>query len=172
MGALGGLGLFFNQILPVQLLLYALANVALVFLGLHLAGLGNPLRWLERLGAGVWRRIQPYGANLLPADTLPKAFLMGGLWGWLPCGLVYSLLATALLSGGAASGAALMFAFGLGTLPSLLAAGMLFKRLRDFTSNTRVRFAAGALVAGFGFAGLARAANLGEYIRQGILCLT
>lgn len=169
MGMIGGAGLLFNRILPVQLLLYLLANLVLIGLGLYLAGLGGQLARLESLGAWLWRRIQPYGARLLPADTVTKAFLLGTLWGWLPCGLVYSLLATALLSGGAASGAAVMLAFGLGTLPNLLLAGMAFKRLRDLTSNKKLRLAAGALVAGFGFAGLARAANLGEHIRQGLL---
>ena len=75
------------------------------------------------------------------------------------------------MSGGSGSGAAVMLAFGLGTLPNLLRAGMLFKRLRAITSNRRVRLAAGALVAGFGVAGLANAANLGEHIRQGLLCI-
>jgi sulfite exporter TauE/SafE len=171
MGMIGGAGLMFNQVLPVQMLLYVLANLILISLGLYLAGLGTQLTRLEALGASLWRRVQPYSVKVLPADTVAKAFLLGTLWGWLPCGLVYSLLATALLSGGAASGAAVMLAFGLGTLPNLLLAGMAFKRLRDFTSNRRLRIAAGALVAAFGFAGLAKAANLGEHIRQGLLCI-
>ena len=137
-----------------------------------MAVLGNQLARLESLGAWLWRRIQPYSARFLPADTPAKAFALGTLWGWLPCGLVYSLLATALLSGGAGGGALVMLAFGLGTLPNLLLAGLAFKRLREFTSNRRLRLAAGVLVAGFGVAGLARAANLGEHIRRGLLCLT
>ncbi|MGP1677505.1 MAG: sulfite exporter TauE/SafE family protein [Burkholderiales bacterium] len=169
MGMIGGAGLMFNQVLPVQMLLYVLANLVLVGLGLYLAGLGNQLARLEVLGAWLWRRIQPYSTRVLPADTPAKAFALGTLWGWLPCGLVYSLLATALLSGGAASGAAVMLAFGLGTLPNLLLAGIAFKRLRDITSNRRLRLATGALVAAYGVAGLARAANLGEHIRQGLL---
>jgi len=170
-GVIGGAGLMFNQVLPVQMLLYVLANLVLVSLGLYLAGLGNLLTWLEALGARLWRRVQPYGAKVLPADTAGKAFILGTLWGWLPCGLVYSLLASALLSGGAGSGAAVMLAFGLGTLPNLLLAGMVVKRLRDITSDRRVRLVAGALVAGFGVAGLVRAADLGEHIRQGLLCI-
>jgi uncharacterized protein len=170
-GAVGGMGLFFNQVLPVQMLLYVLANLVLVSLGLYLAGLGDHLARLELLGTWLWRRIQPLGAKLVPADTAAKAFALGTLWGWLPCGLVYSLLATALVSGGAGQGAAVMLAFGLGTLPNLLLAGMVFKRLRDITSDRRVRIAIGALVAGFGVAGLAKAANLGEHIRQGFLCI-
>ena len=171
MGMIGGAGLMFNQVLPVQMLLYVLANLVLISLGFYLAGLGNQLIRLEALGTRLWRRVQPYSVRVLPADTAGKAFILGALWGWLPCGLVYSLLATALLSGGAGSGAAVMLAFGLGTLPNLLLAGMVFKGLRDITSDRRVRLAAGALVAGFGVAGLARAADLGEHIRQGLLCI-
>ena len=171
MGMIGGAGLMFNRVLPVQMLLYVLANLVLVALGLYLAGLGNQLARVEALGAWLWRRLQPYGARMLPADTMAKAFALGTLWGWLPCGLVYSMLATALVSGGAVSGAAVMLAFGLGTLPNLMLAGMAFKRLRDITSNRRVRLGAGLLVAAFGLAGLAKAANLGEHIRQGLLCI-
>ncbi len=171
MGMLGGASLMFNQILPVQLVLYLLANLVLIALGMYLAGLGNQLAVLESLGARLWRRVQPYSARVLPADTAAKAFALGMLWGWLPCGLVYSLLATALLSGGGISGAAVMLAFGLGTLPNLMLAGLAFKRLRDITSNPRLRLAAGVLVAGFGVVGLARAANLGERLRQGLLCI-
>ena len=170
-GAIGGAGLMLNHVLPVQLMLYVLANLVLVSLGLYLAGLVNPLTWLEGAGAGLWRRVQPYSTAVLPADTTAKAFALGTLWGWLPCGLVYTLLATALLSGGAASGAGVMLAFGLGTLPNLLFAGIAAKRLRELASNRHLRLAAGALVAGFGVVGLARAANLGEHIRQGLLCI-
>ena len=169
MGMIGGASLIFSQILPVQLLLHVLANLVLIGLGLYLAGLGRQLTALESLGAWLWRRVQPYGARVLPADTAAKAFMLGTLWGWLPCGLVYSLLATALLSGGAASGAVIMLAFGLGTLPNLLLAGLAFKRLREITSNRRLRLAAGVAVAGFGAVGLARTAYLGEHIRQGLL---
>ncbi len=171
MGVIGGAGLMFNRVLPMQMLLHILANLVLVILGLYLAGLGNQWARVEALGAWLWRRIQPYGARILPADTAVKAFALGTLWGWLPCGLVYSMLATALVSGGAASGAGVMLAFGLGTLPNLMLAGMAFKRLRDITSNRRIRLAAGALVAGFGFVGLAKTAHLGEHIRQGLLCI-
>jgi len=172
MGMIGSMSLFFDQVLPVQLLLYVFANLVLVSLGLYLAGFGSLLLRLETLGGSLWRRIQPYSARVLPADTPLKAFALGTLWGWLPCGLVYSLLATALLSGGAGNGSMVMLAFGLGTLPNLLLAGMMFTQLRDIASDRRVRVAAGALVAGFGIAGLVKAANLGEHIRLGLLCIT
>ena len=76
------------------------------------------------MGTWLWRRIQPLTRRLLPADTLPRALGLGLLWGWLPCGLVYGILLTALLAGDPLSGAAVMVAFGLGTLPNLLLAGL------------------------------------------------
>ncbi len=172
MGAIGGVGLFFEQILPMQLLLYVFANLVLIILGMYLAGFGSGLIRLEALGSLLWRRIQPYSVKVLPADTVGKAFVLGALWGWLPCGLVYSLLASAMLSGGAASGAMVMLAFGVGTLPNLLLAGMVFKQLRHFTSDRRVRMVAGVLVAGFGIVGLVKVSHMGEHIRHGLLCIT
>lgn len=170
-GLIGGAGLILDRILPMQMLLYVLANLVLVSLGLYLAGYGVQLARVEALGAWLWRRVEPYGARVLPANTVSKAFALGTLWGWLPCGLVYSMLAVALVSGSAANGAGVMLAFGLGTLPNLLLAGMAFKRLRDIASDRRIRLAAGVLVAGFGLVGLAKAAHLFEHIREGLLCV-
>ena len=169
MGMIGGAGLLFNQVLPVQMVLYVVANVVLIGLGLYLAGLGERLARIEVLGAWLWRRIQPYGARFLPVDNAAKAFALGTLWGWLPCGLVYSMLAAALASGGAIHGAAVMLAFGLGTLPNLLLAGMAFKRLRDITSNRYLRLVMGGLVAGFGIAGLVKTTHLAEHIRHALM---
>lgn len=56
--------------------------------------------------------------------------MLGMLWGWLPCGMVYSVLAGAAVSGDAVNGAAIMAAFGAGTLPLLLALGAGISRAR------------------------------------------
>jgi hypothetical protein len=108
--------------------------------------------------------------HFLPATTVPRAFALGTLWGWLPCGLVYSVLAMALLSGDVPSGVVIMLAFGLGTLPNLMAAGLLIRRFRSAVTAKPVRLASGALVLGFGVYGLANAATLSAQIRSGILC--
>jgi sulfite exporter TauE/SafE len=170
-GAVGGGGLLLHGVLPVQLGFYVLANVLLVGLGLYLGGWSRLVARLEIPGRWLWRHVQPRIAPLLPADSLPKALAVGALWGWLPCGLVYSLLATALLAGSAAGGAAVMLAFGIGTLPNLMAAGMALGRVRTAFRRQAVRQLAGVVVAGFGLVGLARAADLGDHIRRGLLCL-
>ncbi len=170
MGAVGTAGLLFNDVLPIQLGLYVLANLMLVALGLYLTGFTRLLAPIERGGAHLWRRIQPLTQRFLPVKGVRQALPLGLLWGFLPCGLVYSVLTTALLTGSAVRGAALMLAFGLGTLPNLLLAGMVFKRFRDITRHTSVRVAAGLLVLGFGLFGLYHAPTLGGALWSGIVC--
>jgi len=167
-GTVGGASLLLARALPVQMVALVLANLLLVGLGLYLAGFSNLVARLEGPGRQIWRHIQPMTRRLLPADNWWRSLALGGLWGWLPCGLVYSILATALLAGSAAGGAAVMLAFGLGTLPNLLMAGAAFDRLR---SRVGIRVVAGGLVAGFGLLGLLRATALPDAIRRGVLCL-
>lgn len=169
-GALGGMVLYYD-LLPLQLALYVFANLMLILLGLYLAGWSSMVTRLEAVGRRLWRHISPLTGKFLPVNTLPRAFAVGMLWGWLPCGLIYSALAIALVSGGAANGAALMLAFGLGTLPNLLLAGLLLRRARSWFQGRMVRWVSGGLVLGFGIAGLANAAHLGDQIRRGVLCL-
>lgn len=170
LGALGTVGMLYSGVLPIQLGLYVVANLMLVALGLYLTGFTQLLAPLERAGHALWRRVQPLTRRFLPARSAGQAFPLGLLWGFLPCGLVYSVLATALVTGSAARGAGLMLAFGLGTLPNLLLAGMLFKRFRDLTRNGRVRFGAGLLVLGFGVFGLFHAPTLGGQLWRGVVC--
>lgn len=170
LGALGTVGLLFGDVLPIQLALYVLANLMVIALGLYLTGFTRLLTPVEGVGLRLWRRVQPLTARFLPARSLRQALPLGMLWGFLPCGLVYSVLTTALVTGSAARGAALMLAFGLGTLPNLLLAGMLFKRFRDVTRNSKVRLAAGLIVLGFGVFGLFHAPSLGGDLWQGVVC--
>lgn len=170
-GGVGGVAALAESMLPVQMLLGVAANVLLVALGLYLAGFGALIARLERAGSSLWRRVAPFGRRFLPADTPGRAFAVGAVWGWLPCGLVYSVLATALMSGGAAQGGAVMLAFGLGTLPNLVAAGVAAQRMRALLARPLARRTAGALVAGLGVLGLARVPGLVEHVRAGLLCV-
>jgi sulfite exporter TauE/SafE len=141
---------------PVQHLLFALSSLMLIALGLYLSGVWGVVRRLERMGGGLWKRLQPYTTRLLPVNTVPRALGLGALWGWLPCGLVYSVLLTALASGSAAQGALIMLAFGLGTLPNLLAIGLFWESIKGWVQSPGVRLAAGLLVTMFGVYGLAK----------------
>ncbi|MCO5098715.1 MAG: sulfite exporter TauE/SafE family protein [Rhodocyclaceae bacterium] len=170
LGAVGGAGLLFNNILPVQMALYVLANLMLVALGLYLLGVTRTLTFLERGGQKLWSRIQPLTRRFLPVTHVGRALPLGMLWGFLPCGMVYSVLTTALLTGNSLRGAGLMLAFGMGTLPNLLLAGMLLKRFRDIAQARALRLASGVLVMGFGVWGLINATSLGGRLWQGIVC--
>ncbi|WP_374485819.1 sulfite exporter TauE/SafE family protein [Zoogloea sp.] len=170
MGAIGTVGLLFNNILPIQLFLYVVANLMLVALGLYLTGFTRALSGVERLGQKLWVRIQPLTRRFLPARSVGQAFPLGLLWGFLPCGLVYSVLATALVTGSAERGAGLMLAFGLGTLPNLLLAGMVLKRLRDVVRNRAVRTGSGLVVLAFGVYGLVTTPTLGSNLWNGVVC--
>lgn len=169
-GAIGGVVLL-RDILPVQLALYVVANLLLLGVGLYIAGWPTVVKRLEIPGQWVWARISPLTGRFLPADTFPRALALGSIWGWLPCGLTYSVLAIALVSGSGTRGASLMLAFGLGTLPSLLAAGLLMRSARLWFQRRLVRRIAGTIVLGFGVTGLAHATYLGDQIRRGVLCL-
>ncbi len=168
-GALGSLGLLLNNWLPVQLGLYVAANLMMVALGLYLTGLTQTLAFTERAGQWLWRRVQPVTKRFLPVRGAVQAFPLGMLWGWLPCGLVYSVLTMTLVSGSAARGAATMLAFGLGTLPNLMLAGLLLARFRNVVQGRAVRLASGLIVLGFGVWGLVNAAALGGNLWQGVV---
>jgi len=170
MGSLGTLGLLLNGFLPVQMGLYVAANGMMIALGLYLLGFTRSLAITERIGQRLWAHIQPLAVRFLPARTPWQAFPLGMVWGWLPCGLVYSMLATALLTGSAWRGMATMLVFGLGTLPNLMLAGLLLARFRAMVQKSAVRVVAGLLVTGFGVFGLANASTLGGRLWQGLVC--
>lgn len=153
-GAVGQAGLLLRDDVPVQQLLFTLSSFMLVALGLYLAGIWGMIRRIEGFGRVLWQRIQPLTRGLFPVSTPLRALLLGSLWGWLPCGLVYSVLVTALASGHVQSGALIMLAFGLGTLPNLLAIGLFWESIKRWVQSPRVRLVAGLLVAGFGVYGL------------------
>lgn len=169
-GLAGSVAGYAGVVLPVQSGLYVLANVVLLLTALHIAGVTNPLAKIEQLGMPLWRKLQPIAAKLLAGHGPLKALAAGAVWGWLPCGLVYAALATAVLAGSPARGAFAMAAFGLGTLPYLLAAGLAAARLRSFISRRGVRIAAASVLFGFGTWGLARASGVADAVQRTLLC--
>jgi sulfite exporter TauE/SafE len=118
----------------------------MVAIGLYLAGWLPQLAVVEKMGVPVWKKLEPLGRRLLPVASLPKALAYGLIWGWLPCGLVYFVLVWALTSGNAVQGALTMLAFGLGTLPTLLATGFMTSWLTRFARSTMARQAVGLLI--------------------------
>jgi len=163
-GALGSAGAYAAAVRPAQTLLYALSSFFVVLVGIHLA-VPLPLAKLEPVGLPVWRRIQPLAARTLRGRTLAQAFVAGMAWGWLPCGLVYGALLAAVFAGGATEGALAMAAFGAGTLPWLLVAGVAAAQLRQSRSIPYAKRAGGVLLVGLGAWGVAHG------VEQTLLCL-
>lgn len=146
-GAIGQIGISLDQTRWLQNGLYLSANLLLLLLGLYLAGISSLATRIESIGRPVWKRLNPLLNRLLPIQSVPACFGVGMLWGWLPCGLVYSASLYALGSGNALEGGLYMLAFALGTLPNLLAMGLFAAQLKNFLQRKTVRLAAGLLVA-------------------------
>ncbi|MDJ0808180.1 MAG: sulfite exporter TauE/SafE family protein [Gammaproteobacteria bacterium] len=156
-GIMGGLGMLLAEIMPIYIAQQALLVVAglfMIFLGLYLGGWWLGLSQIEKLGGGLWQRIEPYARKMLPVHTPGQAWMLGLVWGWIPCGLVYSMLVWTVSSGSVFKGAGLMFAFGLGTLPNVFGMGLVAGSLARWSKDIRVRRFAGITVILFGIATL------------------
>lgn len=128
-----------------------LAGVLLIAMGLYLANWWRGLTYLESGGRYLWAYLQPLGKALMPVDSAAKALALGGIWGWLPCGLVYSALAYAMAQGDAMGGGLIMLAFGLGTLPAVLATGFVAQQLGRLLQRRQIRWSFALVVILFGF---------------------
>ena len=119
----GGVGAGLLGLLRSDLLLLGarmLVGAVLVLVGLRMLFPGSGFNLLAKPGAALWQRLAPLQRRLLPANTAPRQFALGLLWGWLPCGLSLTLLSAAWLSADALQGGLIMAAFGLGTLPLMV----------------------------------------------------
>ncbi|MBI3782963.1 MAG: sulfite exporter TauE/SafE family protein [Deltaproteobacteria bacterium] len=126
------------------------AGVLVLLLGLYLAGWSTALARLEAMGGRVWRRINSLVGRQRPSDPFAAAFVFGMVWGWLPCGLVYTVLALAATTSHASEGASLMLGFGAGTLPMMLVTGVVTGRIPTLLRRPASRRLAGALMVVFG----------------------
>lgn len=126
------------------------AAIMMIVLGLYIGQWWFGLTSIERIGQKFWRYISPLATTLLPLKSPVKALPFGFLWGWLPCGLVYSTLTWAAVSGSALNGATVMLAFGLGTLPAMLAIGGFADKLKTWLKNRVFRRISALLLIAYG----------------------
>lgn len=138
----------------------------MVALGIYIGGWYPTMVLLERIGGKFWRLIEPFGRRLMPVSSLSQAMGLGILWGWLPCGLVYSTLAWSATSADPIQSAYLMLAFGLGTVPILLAVGGLAHKIQRLTQSKWTRYLAGALLIAFGAMILMKAFGGGHHMHH------
>ena len=169
-GAFGSASFALRGDTSAQSMMAALAGSALLVLALHLAGFASVTRTLEAGGAVLWRRLQPYSRRVLPADTLPRVLALGALWGWLPCGMVYAALVTAVATADPAEGALVMLAFGAGTVPNMFALAMAAKRLQRVLRIQVYRRTVAAVIAAFGVLGLSFAIQAHPYTLGQMIC--
>jgi uncharacterized protein len=169
-GAAGGAA-FAVALAPLQRGLYVTANVMLLLLALSLVVRGMAFGGLERAGLAVFRKLLPAVTKLAPHGGIASRYALGIVWGFTPCALVYGVLPVALLAGSAANGALVMLAFGMGTLPNLLAAGWTLARSRRWFTDVRYRYVAATIIAGFALLGLYRAWFVPGALGQGPFCL-
>lgn len=146
LGGVGALAANMVALHEAQSVLQVIAGLFMIAMGLYLGGWWFGMNRLEKLGGKLWRYIEPVGRRLLPVKKPSQALMMGLVWGWLPCGLVYSALIWAVSAGSAVKGALLLLCFGLGTLPNLLAMGIFAGKLTAMLRRPGVTHLAGALV--------------------------
>ena len=144
---IGVAGERYQQLIPI---LRTVAGTMIVLMGFYIAGWWRVLTRLEQVGQLIWRRIQPLLLRLGKPDSATKAVAAGMLWGWLPCGLVYSALSQALVSHSPVTGALSMLAFGLGTLPAMLAGGWFSARLARWLQAIALRRLMGMCLVALG----------------------
>ncbi|UGA56406.1 sulfite exporter TauE/SafE family protein [Vibrio sp. VB16] len=140
--------------------LRVLSAVVMIILALHIGKWWHGLVYVEKLGQHLWKHLSPFSKKLLPLPTPFHALPLGLLWGWLPCGLVYSALTWSAVSGSAVNGAAIMLAFGLGTLPSMLFMGVGAAYLNKLKNSVYFRQTGAVLLLSYGIYILVQTSNL------------
>jgi len=148
MGSFGWL--LAEQASVIATALRTIAAILLIVMGLYIAGWWKGLVFIEKLGGGLWKIIQPWSKKVLPVKDLKGALLLGLIWGWLPCGLVYSTLIWSSMANDPVLSSLHMIAFGLGTLPAILTTGLLAKQASSLIQNTGFRMLSGLLLIAYG----------------------
>ena len=174
LGAIAGLMgvvVWQQNLVPIQRPLFAITSLILILMGWRLLRQGKSTgvlggKWLSAKIAGYWAK------HLGRMACGPSRWFSGMLWGLVPCGLVYSVLPLAFLSGDVVTGAALMLAFGLGTLPNLLLISKFSAALTQFGHYVWVRYLAAVLLFTAGGFGLYRAWVLPDALLKGGFCIS
>ena len=145
-GAIGAAGLALRGAPMTQQAVLAVMSFSLILLAAYVAGFAPFVHRFEQAGAAIWRHAGPRAGRFLPVNTPGRAFGLGLVFGWLPCGMVYVVLISALATADPLHGAMVMAAFGLGTLPNVLAISAWFRYVA-------------AVIAAVGVAGILKATH-------------
>ncbi|MET1253885.1 sulfite exporter TauE/SafE family protein [Aliikangiella maris] len=131
--------------------LQTISGVLLILMGLYISKAWNAITYLEKVGKLLWNKISPLSKHLLPVKSIKQALFLGALWGWLPCGLVYTSLGYALTLATPINSGLFMLFFGIGTLPATLAAGAASVTLKIWLNKKPVQWASALVLILFGF---------------------
>lgn len=127
-----------------------LAGLLLIAMGLYIADWWRGLVYLEKAGSLLWRKLQPLGKSLVPVKKNWQALLLGALWGWLPCGLIYSALVYSATASSSLEAGLIMLSFAVGTLPAVLLSGLFAERVMSFIKHKLTRSIMALLMIAFG----------------------
>lgn len=152
-GGIGSVAWLMDSMLPIQQVAYFISNVLVLLMGFYVIGFKRIGIMVEALGRRFWQLIRPAATARLSGKGFINSILAGSLWGLVPCGMVYAVLSTALVSGSYRQGALLMFLFGLGTLPNLMLLGLSGQWLAKASRHRVVRTLAGGLIILFSLVG-------------------
>lgn len=128
-----------DSLLVVADVMRVVASLILILMAFYIANWWKGLVYIENGGRFLWRYLQPFASRLMPVRNTSQALALGLIWGWLPCGLVYSVLIWTLSVAHPMQGAAIMLFFGLGTLPAMLLTGVLASQIKDLSRSSGVR---------------------------------
>ena len=127
-----------------------ITGAVIILIGLQVAFNWRLLNPIERMGAVLWQKLAPIAKHFVPVTNVPKALGLGLLWGWLPCGLVYSVLLIAATSAQPLYGAATMVAFGIGTMPAMIMTGIGAAQLSSLMRRRGARLGLGLVIVALG----------------------
>jgi sulfite exporter TauE/SafE len=132
---------------------WSLFHVAALVLGMVLLVQARQPVWLESGARKVWAGVRGVAGRWGGGAPL----VLGSLWAFLPCGLLYSALMVAALAGSVGAGALVMALFALGTSVTMFLGPWLWLRLRGSpvspgSGQWGVRLAGTALAASSGWA--------------------
>ncbi|CAA0124634.1 Uncharacterised protein [BD1-7 clade bacterium] len=153
------LGFFVASILSVAADQYKLVGITLrhvaafmmIMIGFYIAGAGRFIKFIEKRFSFIWSSLQPLVQRYIGMKKIHHAYLLGFLWGFLPCGVIYSTLIWASSSADGLNASVLMFVFGLGTLPGFLALGVIQQPLMKLMRSKHAKWLVGLAFILFGF---------------------
>ncbi len=127
-------------------ILQIISAIIMTCAGLYIAGWFPGFAYIEKAGSNLWKLLEPFGRTLIPVKKLHHAFLFGMIWGWLPCGLVYTALALAITSGNIVHSSLTMLSFGLGTVPAVVGVGVIGGMISKLARMNRFKQIIGTLL--------------------------